>query len=186
MSPLECPFLLLVLGPVLCQRLASWRALEDAAPALDERRSHGFEKDSLRCGLDHGLCPVLDVELFAQAKWDDDLPLRREPYSVELLSHTHVYKYDIAYKVRQCARRRIIIAQEESRGSSPDPLPASRGHSPHCAHFQRRRSPAGTRLGRNRNPHIIAQQEQKPNQPLHGEISEPPPLQGGDFGLVHA
>src|SRR5258708_5848529 len=174
MSPLECPFLLLVLGPVLGQRLASRPALEDAAPALDERRGHGFEKDSLRRGLDHGLGPVLDVELFAQAKWDDDLPLRREPYGFELLSHTHVYEYDIAHEVRQYARSRIIIAQEEPRGSSPGPSPASRGHSPHCAHFQRRRSPAGTRLGRNRNPHVMAQREQKPNQPLHGEISKPP------------
>src|SRR5207302_6014430 len=112
MSPLECPFLLLVLGPVLRQRLASWRALEDAAPALDERRSHGFEKDSLRCGLDHGLCPVLDVELLAQAKRDDDLPLRREPYGFEFLSHTHMHKYDTSNKVRQHVRSKIIFAWE--------------------------------------------------------------------------
>src|ERR1700693_5151374 len=109
MARLECPFPLLVLGPVLRQRLASWRALEDATPAPDKRRGHGFEKDSLRCGLDHGLCPVLDVELFAQAKWDDDLPLRREPYGFELLSCTHVCKYDIAYKVRQHIRSRITV-----------------------------------------------------------------------------
>src|ERR1700690_3320636 len=94
MALLERPLPLLVLGPVLGQRLASRGALEDTAPALDERRGHGFEKDSLRGGLDHGLCPVLDVELFAQAKWDDHLPLGREPYGFELLSHTHAYKYD--------------------------------------------------------------------------------------------
>src|SRR5208337_1570988 len=108
MALLECPFLLLVLGPVLRQRLASRRALEDSAPALDERSGHGFEKDSLRCGLNHGLCPVLDVELFAQAKRDDDLPLRREPYGLELLSHTHMWKYDIVCKVRQYMQSKII------------------------------------------------------------------------------
>ena len=32
-------------------------------------------KDSLRGGLDDGPCPVFNVELFAQAKRDDDLPL---------------------------------------------------------------------------------------------------------------
>jgi hypothetical protein len=32
--------------------------------------------------------------LFAQAKRDDDLPLRREPYSFEFVSHTHTRKYD--------------------------------------------------------------------------------------------
>src|SRR5580700_12278562 len=101
MASFECPFLLLVLGPVLRQRLASWRALEDAAPALDERRGHGLEKNSFRRGLDHGLCPVLDVELLTQAKWDDDLPLRREPYGFELLSRTHMMEYDTVYKVRQ-------------------------------------------------------------------------------------
>jgi len=70
------------------------RALQDPAPAPDERRGHGFEKDTLRRGLDDGLRPVLDVELFAQAKRDDDLPLRREPYSFEFVSHTHTIKYD--------------------------------------------------------------------------------------------
>src|SRR5208283_2918356 len=113
MALLECPFLLLVLGPVLRQRVASWRALEDAAPTLDERRSHGFEKDSLRCGLNHGLGPVLNVELFAQAKWDDDLPLRRKPYGFELLSCTHMLEYDILYKVRQYKNSRIIAWWEE-------------------------------------------------------------------------
>src|SRR5580698_2846959 len=97
MAPLECPFLLLVLGPVLRQRFTSRRTLEDAASALDERRSHGLEKNALRCGLDHGLGPVLDVELLPQAKWDDDLPLRREPYRFELLSCTHTLEYDIVH-----------------------------------------------------------------------------------------
>src|ERR1700675_1939571 len=110
MALLECPFLLLVLGPVRRQRLSSRRALEDAPPALDERRSHGFEKDSLRRGLDYGLCPVLDVELFPQAKRDDHLPLRREPYGFEFLSHTHMWEYDIIYKVRQCTIRKIIAS----------------------------------------------------------------------------
>src|SRR5580700_10400767 len=108
MASFECPFLLLVLGPVLRQRLASWRALEDAAPALDQRRGHGLEKDSLWCGLDHGLCPVLDVELLAQAEWDDDLPLRGEPYGFELLSCTHTVQYDIINRVRQYDSSRII------------------------------------------------------------------------------
>src|SRR5580704_1413245 len=117
MPLLECPLSLLVLGPVFSQsqRLASRRALEDTAPPLDERRSHRLEKDSFRCGLDHGLCPVLDVELFAQAKWDDDLPLRREPHGFELFSRTHVCEYDIAYKVRQYIKSKIIVLWEEFR-----------------------------------------------------------------------
>src|SRR5580704_1276305 len=99
MAPLECPFLLIVLGPVFSQRqwLASRRTLQDAPPPLDERRSHRLEKDSLRRGLDHSLCPVLDVELLTQAKWNDDLPLRREPHGFELLSCTHVFEYDMNY-----------------------------------------------------------------------------------------
>jgi hypothetical protein len=32
--------------------------------------------------------------LFAQAKRDDDLPLRREPYSFEFVSHTDTDKYN--------------------------------------------------------------------------------------------
>src|ERR1035438_779228 len=114
MALLECPFLLLVLGPVLRQRLDSRPALDDGAPAPNERRSHRFEKDSLRCGLHHGLGPVLDVELFAQAKRDHDLPLRREPYGFELFSHTHMYEYDTSYKVRQYIISRIICLREES------------------------------------------------------------------------
>jgi hypothetical protein len=51
--------------------------------------------------LDHRLCPVLDVELFAQAKWDDNLPFRREPYGFEFFSHTNGYKYDLLYIVCQ-------------------------------------------------------------------------------------
>ena len=70
------------------------RALQDPAPAPDERRGHGFEKDTLRRGLNDGLRPVLDIELFAQAKRDDNLPLRREPYSFKFVSHTHTRKYD--------------------------------------------------------------------------------------------
>src|ERR1700722_10450348 len=101
MALFECPFSLLVLGPVLRQRLASRRALEDAAPALDERRGHRFEKDSLRCGFGHGLCSVLDVELFAQAKRDDDLPLRCEPNGFKFFSHTNSYKYDAICLLRQ-------------------------------------------------------------------------------------
>ncbi len=51
MALLECPFSLLVLGPVLRQWFASRRALEDATPTLDKHRGHGFEKDSIRCRL---------------------------------------------------------------------------------------------------------------------------------------
>src|SRR5260370_628053 len=101
MALLECPFSLFVLGPVLCQWPASRSALEDATPTLDKRRSHGFEKDSIRCRLNHGLSSVLDVELFAQAKWDNDLALRRERYGFYFLSRTHMREYDIQYKVRQ-------------------------------------------------------------------------------------
>src|SRR5580704_12858876 len=117
MALLECPFPLLVLGPVLLQRLASRGALEDTARALDERRGHGFEKDSLRCGLDHGLGPVLDVELLAQAKRDDDLPLRREPYGFEFFSHTYTYKYDSSHVVCQDVQSRKYMAQTEFSGS---------------------------------------------------------------------
>jgi hypothetical protein len=56
--------------------------------------------------------------LLAQAKRDDDLPLRREPYGFELLSRTHVSKYDIAYKVRQYIRSKIIALWEESRSNT--------------------------------------------------------------------
>src|SRR5580704_16449923 len=108
MASLERPLLLLVLGPVFGQRLSSWPALEDAAPALDERRGHGFEKDSLRRGLDHGLCPVLDVELFAQAKRDDHLPLRRKPHGFWFFSRTHVWDYDTSRSVRKYVTSRII------------------------------------------------------------------------------
>jgi hypothetical protein len=116
MALLECPFPLLVLGPVLRQWLASRRALEDTAPALDERRGDGFEKDALRGGLDHGLCSVLDVELFAQAKRDDDLPLCREPYGFEFLSHTNSYKYDVLCIVCQDLRSRRIVDKTECSG----------------------------------------------------------------------
>src|SRR5260370_30430765 len=101
MTLLECPFSLLVLGAVLPQWFASRHALEDATPTLDKRRSHGFKKDSIRCRLNHGLSPVLDVELFPQAKWDDDLPLRREPDGLDFFSRTHTSKYDTCYAVRQ-------------------------------------------------------------------------------------
>ena len=65
------------------------RALQDPAPAPDERRGHGFEKDTLRRGLDDGLRPVLDVELFAQAKRDDDLPFGRKPHGLWFFCRTH-------------------------------------------------------------------------------------------------
>src|SRR5579859_214273 len=153
MALLECPFLLLVLGPVFLhgQRLASRRAFEDAAPALDERGGHGFEKDSLGCGLNHGLCPVLDVELFAQAKWDDDLTLRREPYGVWLLSRTHTLKYDIVYRVRQYIDSRIIALWEESRweNSGTDgtaPISFVRADSPNLCRC-RRPHLVGVRIG---------------------------------------
>jgi hypothetical protein len=29
--------------------------------------------------------------LFAQAKWDDDLPLRRERYDLDFISRTHMH-----------------------------------------------------------------------------------------------
>src|SRR5258706_5775418 len=101
MALLERPFSLLVLGPFLRQWSTSRRALEDATPTLDKRRGHGLEKDSIRCRLNHGLSPVLDVELFAQAKWDNDLTLRRERYGFDFLSRTHMRQYDILCKVRQ-------------------------------------------------------------------------------------
>src|SRR5258707_14396222 len=113
MDLLECPFSLLVLGPFLRQWSASRRALEDATPTLDKRRGHGFEKDSIRCRLNHGLSPVLDVELFAQAKRDNDLALRRERYGLDFLSRTHMRKYDMLCKVRQDIRSRNISSQKE-------------------------------------------------------------------------
>jgi hypothetical protein len=55
--------------------------------------------------------------LFAQAKWDDDLPLRGKPYGFELLSCTHMLEYDIVYKVLLYTRSRIICLEEEYRRS---------------------------------------------------------------------
>src|ERR1700722_19672092 len=88
MALLECPFLFLVLGPVLCQGLAPLRSLQDTAPAPDKRRRDGLEKNTLRCGLDHCFGSILDVKLFAQAKRDDDLPLCSEPNGLEFFGHT--------------------------------------------------------------------------------------------------
>src|ERR1700733_10548083 len=115
MALLECTFPLLVLGPLLRQRLASGRALENTAPALNERRGHGLQENSLRRGLDHGFCPVLDVELFAQAKWDDHLALCREPYGFEFFSWTHVSNSYICDNVRQHHISRIAIFRGDSR-----------------------------------------------------------------------
>jgi hypothetical protein len=101
------------------------RAFQDAAPAPDECRGDGFEKDALGCGLDHGLGPVLDVELFAQAKRDDDLSLRREPDGFELLSHTNSCEYDLLYIVcqylgsRKISKRRNVTDLSVLWGTAP-------------------------------------------------------------------
>src|ERR1700691_2182276 len=86
---LECAFPPLVLGPVVFQGSVSRRPLEDTAPLPDERRRHRFEENPLRRRLHHGFGSFLDFELFAKAKWDDDLPFRSEPYRLEFADHTH-------------------------------------------------------------------------------------------------
>src|SRR5438105_12905510 len=89
MALLERAFLPFVLGPVLGERPVSWRALEDTAPASDERRSHRFEEDTVRRRLNHGFGSVLDFELLAKAKRDDDLPFCRKPHGLWLFCRTH-------------------------------------------------------------------------------------------------
>src|ERR1700683_85128 len=86
---LECAFPPLVFGPVLFQRSVSRPPLEDTSPLADERRGHRFEENPLGCRLHHGLGSVLDFELFAKAKRDDDLPFRGEPYRLDFVLATH-------------------------------------------------------------------------------------------------
>src|SRR5205809_7472114 len=101
MALLKFPFLLLLLGPFLGQRLVARLALDDSPPAPNERSSHRFEENSFRRRLNDCLCPVLDLELFAEAKRDHHLPFRREPDGLGFFSHIHRDKYDLWYKVRQ-------------------------------------------------------------------------------------
>src|SRR6185369_16528686 len=89
MSFLQLPFLLLVLGPLLGQRFVAGLALEDAAPALNERGGHGFEENSFRRCLNYSLRPVLDVELLSQSKRNDHLPFCCEPDGFSFFSHIH-------------------------------------------------------------------------------------------------
>src|SRR2546426_12189183 len=63
MALLQCLFLLRVLGPRFGERLAARLALEDAAPTLDERDSHGLEQNAIGRGLDNGFGAVFDVKL---------------------------------------------------------------------------------------------------------------------------
>src|SRR5271167_5271816 len=107
MALLERAFLPFVLGPVLSQRPVSWRALEDTAPASDERRSHRFEEDTLRRRLHHRFGPVLDFELLAKTKRDDDLPFGRKPHSLEFFCHTHARYYYRDEIVRQRIQSKI-------------------------------------------------------------------------------
>src|SRR5262245_35487037 len=94
MTLLEFPFLLLVLGPLVGQRFVTRLALEDAAPALDERSGDGFEENSLRRRLHHDPCPVLDFKLLSQAQGNHHLPFGREPGGFSFLSHIHRAQYD--------------------------------------------------------------------------------------------
>src|SRR5215469_316192 len=89
MALLERAFLLFVLGPLLGQRSVSRRALEDAASAPDECRRHRFEQDALRRRLHYRLGSILDFELLAKTKWDDNLPFCRERYGFRFFGHTH-------------------------------------------------------------------------------------------------
>ena len=101
MALLEFPFLLLVLGPFLGQRFVARLALQDTSSALDERGGHGFEEDSIRCRLNHGFGPVLNVELLAQSKRNYNLAFRREPNGFSFFNHIHRAQYDSYSKVRQ-------------------------------------------------------------------------------------
>src|SRR5208337_1088563 len=89
MALLERAFLPFVLGPVVSQRPVSRRALEDTSPASDECRSHRFEEDTLRRRLNHRFGSVLDFELLAKAKRDDDLPFCRKSNGLGFFYHTH-------------------------------------------------------------------------------------------------
>src|SRR5579862_4530576 len=109
MALLQRSFLPFVLGPVLGQRPLSRRALEDTAPASDECRSHRLEEDALRRRLNYCFGSVLDFELLAKTKRDDNLPFCRKPHGVGFVGRTHALKYYTFVIVRQYTVGKINI-----------------------------------------------------------------------------
>ena len=79
MAVLQFLLQFLVRRPFLSQWFVPGLALEDAAPALDQRRRHRLEKDAFGRGLDDGLGAVFDMKFLPQPAWDDDLPFGGKP-----------------------------------------------------------------------------------------------------------
>src|SRR5688572_5837721 len=101
MAILQFLLLFLMSSPFFRQRLVRRPALEDAAPALDEGRSHGFQQDAVGGGLHNAFGAVLDVELFPEPAWNNHLALGGKPNGVGFVCHAHDdYSY-ILTKVRQ-------------------------------------------------------------------------------------
>ena len=95
-------------------RSMSRRALEDTAPASDECRSHRLKEDALRRRLNYCFGSVLDFELLAKTKRDDDLPFCRKPHGLGFFSRTHTWQSDMPFIVRQYDYSRSNRHKEES------------------------------------------------------------------------
>ena len=106
-------FLLLVLGPLLGQRLVTRLALEDAPPTLDERGGHRFEEDALGRRLNNGLGAILNVELLAKPGGDNDLAFGGEPNGIYFCYRAHGSDSDLCFGVRQSIKSRKVIYEEE-------------------------------------------------------------------------
>src|ERR1043165_4945138 len=102
MAFLDLPFLFLLLGPLLDKRFCPWFAFENATAALDKRRSDRLQENTFWRCLNNGFRPVLNVELLAQPRRDDDLPFRSEPNRVSF--HSHLIKSDWCLYFRQIGR----------------------------------------------------------------------------------
>src|SRR6266540_5673258 len=94
MALLQLTLQLLEIGPVLSQRLVAWLASEDATSVLDQRCSDGLKEDSFHCRPNHGLCAVLNVELFPKPGGDHNLTLRRKPNGISFCfcCRAHLHK----------------------------------------------------------------------------------------------
>src|SRR5438552_1861694 len=101
MAILEFPFLLFVVRPFLSQGLIAWLALDNASPLLDESGGHRLEKNAVRRCLNHGLGSLLNMQLLAQPRGNDDLAFGGKPYGIGLNCRTHKRKSDPITNIRQ-------------------------------------------------------------------------------------